>query len=260
VMAWIVDEYAKYHGFTPGVVTGKPMQLGGSPGRLSATGRGVAVIAERALADAGGALRGATVAVQGFGNVGSWAAHSLAALGARVVAVSDVRGGIYRRDGLDVDALMRESAQTGRLDGEGLERLTNDELLALDVDVLVPAALEDAIRADNADAVRARLVVEGANAPVTPAADVRLEARGVMVVPDILANAGGVTVSYFEWVQNTQRYRWSAARVDEELVRTMTTAYDDVRAAAREFGVSLRVGAFVLAMRRVAEATTLRGG
>jgi len=256
-----VDEYAKYNGFTPGIVTGKPLQLGGSAGRLAATGRGVAIVTERALADAGGSLRGATVAVQGFGNVGSWAAHSLAALGARVVAVSDVHGGVHDARGLDVDALMRRAAERRPLAGApGTEALTNEELLALDVDVLVPAAMEDAIRADNVDAVRARLVVEGANAPVTPAADARLEARGVTVVPDILANAGGVTVSYFEWVQNTQRFRWSAARVDEELVRTLDAAHAAVRAAAREFGVPPRVGAFVLALRRVVEATTLRGG
>ncbi len=261
VMAWIVDEYAKYEGYTPAVVTGKPLQLGGSLGRLQATGRGVAVIAERAAADAGLDLRGAHVAVQGFGNVGSWAAHALRALGARIVAVSDVGGGAFAGDGLDVDALRAHVAE-GRsvVEMPGTERITNEELLALDVDVLVPAALEHAITMANADAVRARLIVEGANAPVTPAADRRLAERGVTVVPDILANAGGVTVSYFEWVQNTQRYRWSAERVDEELVRTMTTAYDDVRATGRELGVRLRDAAFVLGVRRVAEATTLRGG
>ncbi|HEU4629915.1 MAG TPA: Glu/Leu/Phe/Val dehydrogenase dimerization domain-containing protein, partial [Gemmatimonadaceae bacterium] len=198
VMAWIVDEYAKYRGFTPGVVTGKPIPLGGSAGRLSATGRGVAIVAEQAAADVGLALRGATVAIQGFGNVGSWAAHSLAALGARIIAVSDVHGGVFRGDGLDVDALMAEVQASGSVVGaDGAEPITNDELLALEVDVLVPAALENAIRADNAGDVRARLVVEGANAPVTPSADAALEARGITVVPDILANAGGVTGSYF---------------------------------------------------------------
>ena len=242
-------------------MTGKPIQLGGSLGRLSATGRGVAVVAERAAADVGLTLRGARVAVQGFGNVGSWAAHYLAELGARVVAVSDVRGGVFNGDGLDVEALRAEVASAGTVAGApDTEAITNAELLALDVDVLVPAALEGEIHARNAGDVQARLVVEGANAPVTPAADVRLAERGVTVVPDILANAGGVTVSYFEWVQNTQRYRWSAARVDEELVRALGTAYADVRAAAEEFDASLRTGAFILAMRRVAEATALRGG
>jgi glutamate dehydrogenase (NAD(P)+) len=261
VMAWIVDEYAKYRGFTPAIVTGKPIPLGGSAGRLSATGRGVAIVTGRAAADAGVELRGATVAIQGFGNVGSWAAHSLAALGARVVAVSDVHGGVFRGDGLDVAALMELATRTGGIaDAEGVERITNDELLALDVDILVPAALEGAIRADNASDVRARLIVEGANAPITPSADEVLEARGITVVPDILANAGGVTGSYFEWVQNTQRFRWTAARVDEELVRTLTQAYADVRAAAHEFDVPLRLAAFILGVRRVAEATALRGG
>ena len=261
VMAWIVDEYAKYEGYTPAVVTGKPLQLGGSRGRLQATGRGVAIVAQQAAADIGLELRGARVAVQGFGNVGSWAAHSLRALGATVVAVSDVQGGIANERGLDVEALQAHAA-AGRSVVEWAEgsRVSNDELLALDVDVLVPAALENAITTANADAVRARLVVEGANAPVTPAADRRLAERGVTVVPDILANAGGVTVSYFEWVQNTQRYRWSAERVDEELVRTLTQAYADVRAAATECNAGLRDAAFVLGVRRVAEATTLRGG
>ncbi len=261
VMAWIVDEYAKYRGFTPGIVTGKPLPLGGLVGRLSATGRGVAIVTERAAPDVGVTLRGARVAVQGFGNVGSWAAHSLAALGARVVAVSDVHGGVFHGDGLDVEALMAESRSTGSIIGfDGVERISNEELLALDVDILVPAALEEAIRADNAGDVRARMVVEGANAPVTPSADDMLMTRGITVVPDILANAGGVTGSYFEWVQNTQRFRWSAQRVEDELVRTLTTAYGDVRAAAREFDCSLRTGAFILAVRRVAEATELRGG
>lgn len=261
VMAWIVDEYAKYRGFTPGIVTGKPLPLGGLVGRLQATGHGVAIVTERAAPDVGVTLRGARVAVQGFGNVGSWAAHSLSALGARVVAVSDVYGGVFHGDGLDVDALMAESKSTGSVTGlEGVERITNEELLALDVDILVPAALEKAIRSDNAANVRARMVVEGANAPITPTADEMLMTRGITVVPDILANAGGVTGSYFEWVQNTQRFRWTAERVEKELVRTLTAAYGDVRATAKEFDCSLREGAFILGVRRVAEATALRGG
>ncbi len=261
VMAWIVDEYAKFRGYTPGVVTGKPIPLGGSEGRLSATGRGVAIVTERATAEMGRSLRDARVAIQGFGNVGSWAARSLAALGARIVAVSDVNGGIFAGDGLDMDRLVRHVEATRTVAGfDGAEDITNDQLFALDVDVLVPAALENAIHEANARDVRARLVVEGANAPVTPAADLRLEENGVTIVPDILANAGGVTVSYFEWVQNTQRFRWSAERVDEELVRTMTRAYDGVRATSREHRTSLRVAAFILAIQRVAEATRLRGG
>jgi glutamate dehydrogenase (NAD(P)+) len=260
IMAWIVDEYSKFHGYQPGVVTGKPVQLGGSEGRISATGRGVAVIAEHAAGDLGLDLRGAEVAIQGYGNVGSWTAHFLHALGARVVAVSDVEGGVFQGDGIDPERARTAAAEEGSVVAlEGAERITNEDLLALDVDVLVPAALGGVIRGDNARGVRARLVVEGANAPVTPAADEVLEERGVQVVPDILANAGGVTVSYFEWVQNLQQFRWRAERVDEELVRTLGTAYAAVRAVAEESGVPLRRAAFMLAIRRVAEAMQLRG-
>ncbi len=260
VMAWIVDEYAKYHGYTPGIVTGKPIALGGSAGRLSATGRGVAIVAEQAARDIGLPMAGARVAVQGFGNVGSWSAHHLAALGARIVAVSDVAGGVYNASGFDVAALMHTAQTEGSVvatKGAGL--VTNDELLTMDVDILVPAALDAVIHSGNVDAVRARLIVEGANAPVTPTADLALEARGVTVVPDILANAGGVTVSYFEWAQNTQRVRWTAERVDEQLVVILQQAYVAVRAIAAQHGVSLRVGAFMLAVQRVAEAAQLRG-
>jgi glutamate dehydrogenase (NAD(P)+) len=260
VMAWIVDEYSKYHGFSPGVVTGKPVQLGGSLGRESATGRGVLFATQRAAADLGLELRGARVAVQGFGNVGSWAAHFLAEAGARVVAVSDVKGGVHAEKGLDVGAL-REQVTAGQSvveNGHGRE-ISNDELLALDVEVLVPAALGNVLHARNADDVKARLVVEGANHPTTPDADRIFEDRGVVVVPDIYANAGGVTVSYFEWVQNLQQFRWTADRVDSELKTIMDHAYDDVRAIATERSTDLRTAAFVLAIDRVAEATRLRG-
>ena len=261
VMAWIVDEYAKFHGFTPGVVTGKPLALGGSLGRTSATGRGVAIATQVAVTRLGRSLKGATVAIQGFGNVGSWSAHHLGAAGARVVAVSDVRGGVHNGDGLDVAELLRASATPEGIHGVGgTEPIANADLLALGVDVLVPAALGNAIHAENAAAVRARLIVEGANAPVSAEADVALEERGVPVVPDILANAGGVTVSYFEWVQNTQRVRWQEQQVDEMLQATMRSAFADVARQADDASVPLRTGAFVLALRRVAEATALRGG
>jgi glutamate dehydrogenase (NAD(P)+) len=260
VMAWIVDEYAKYRGFTPGVVTGKPVELGGSLGRDSATGRGVLFVTERAAAEMGMALAGARVAVQGFGNVGSWAAHFLHEAGARVVAVSDVHGGVYASGGLDVPRLREEAAAAGRIpEGAGEEAITNEELLALEVDVLVPAALGNVLHARNAGDVRARLVVEGANHPTTPDADEVFRTRGVTVLPDILANAGGVTVSYFEWVQNLQRFRWTAERVDVELRATMDAAYDAVRALATELSTDLRTAAFALAIRRVADATLLRG-
>jgi len=260
VMAWIVDEYSKFNGFSPGVVTGKPLELGGSLGRVSATGRGVAVVTGLAAADAGIDLEGATVAVQGFGNVGSWSASYLSEMGARVVAVSDVQGGIHRGDGLDVARLIETAKAEGTVVGaEGVDRISNEELLELDVDILVPAALGGVINAGNAGEVRARMIVEGANEPTTPAADDILDERGVIVVPDILANAGGVTVSYFEWVQNLQQFRWKAERVDEELVRIMTEAYREVRARRDAEDVSLRVAAFMVAIRRVASATKLRG-
>ncbi len=260
VMAWIVDEYAKYAGFTPGVVTGKPISLGGAIGRLDATGRGVSIVTERAVADLGMTLKGARVAIQGFGNVGSWTAHHLSNLGARIVAVSDVNGGIFNGDGFNPTALREAVAREGTIVGfPGAESITNEELLALDVDILIPAALGDVLNGSNASSVRAKLIVEGANGPVTPAADSVFEERGISVVPDILANAGGVTVSYFEWAQNTQRVRWTAEEVTRRLTDTVGTAYTDVHTIAVENRVPLRTAAFMLGVRRVAEAAALRG-
>jgi glutamate dehydrogenase (NAD(P)+) len=259
VMAWIVDEYSKFHGFSPGVVTGKPLELGGSLGRTSATGRGCLFAAERAAADMGLDLAGATVAVQGFGNVGSWAAHFFAEAGARIVAVSDVAGAVFAGDGLDVAQARRAVTEQGSVTAMKAERISNDELLALDVDILVPAALGNVIHGGNASDVRARMIVEGANHPTTPAADEILRAKDVVVLPDIFANAGGVTVSYFEWVQNLQQFRWSEERVDTELREVMNAAYDALRAVQEEFETDLRTAAFVLAIRRVSEAARLRG-
>lgn len=260
VMAWIVDEYSKFNGYSPAVVTGKPLEVGGSPGRHSATGRGVATITGRAAADLGLELDGATIAVQGFGNVGSWSAHFLHEMGAKIVAVSDVKGGVFLGDGLDVERLKTIVDAGGSVvEYEGAERIDNESLITSDVDVLVPAALGEVIHGGNAADVRARLVVEGANAPTTPVADEMLFDRGVTVVPDILANAGGVTVSYFEWVQNLQQFRWTAERVDTELTRIMAAAYDHVSRTAAERRVSLRTAAFVVAIQRVAAAVQLRG-
>lgn len=260
VMAWVVDEYSKYHGYAPAVVTGKPIELGGSPGRTSATGRGVLFATERVAADRGIELRGATVAIQGFGNVGSWAAHFLAEAGARVVAVSDVEGGIFSGDGLDIPRVRQVMDDAGTVVAhEAAERISNEELLALDVDIVVPAALGNVIHRGNAGDVRAKLIVEGANHPTTPGADEILRDRGVVVVPDIYANAGGVTVSYFEWVQNLQQFRWSAKRVDSELREIMDAAYDEVCGVADEHNTDLRTAAFAVAIRRVAGATRLRG-
>lgn len=262
VMAWMMDEYSKFHGYTPGVVTGKPVELGGSQGRLSATGRGLFFAVERIAPSLGIDLDGGTVAIQGFGNVGYWAARFLADAGCRIVAVSDVHGMVSHPEGLDVDALQEAVTQQGTLAATaqtGVRTLERDALIGQDVDILVPAALGGAIHAGNAQRVRARLIAEGANHPTTPDADEILAEQGVTILPDIYANAGGVTVSYFEWVQNLQQLRWDAQRVDEELRKLMGQAYDDMTAAAEEFRVDLRTAAFVVAVRRVAEAARLRG-
>jgi glutamate dehydrogenase (NAD(P)+) len=262
VMAWMMDEYSKFHGFTPGVVTGKPLELGGSAGRLSATGRGLFFAVERIAPEIGLDLDGATVAIQGFGNVGSWAARFLAAAGCRIVAVSDVRGTICLPGGFDVDELDRIRNQTGTImdvDDAGVEKLHRDELIAQQVDILVPAALGGAIHEKNAHRVRCRLIAEGANHPTTPEADAILADKGITVLPDIYANAGGVTVSYFEWVQNLQQMRWDGERVDSQLREVMHTAFDDLKSAADEFSVDLRTAAYVVAIRRVAGAARLRG-
>jgi glutamate dehydrogenase (NAD(P)+) len=260
VMAWIVDEYSKFHGYSPAVVTGKPVELGGSFGRESATGRGVLFAAQLAAPRAGFELEGSTVAVQGFGNVGSWAAKFFDEVGCRVVAVSDVKGAIHQGDGLDLAAVRRQLEETGSVVGlEGSDSITNEELLELDVDVLVPAALGGVIHARNASLVRARMIVEGANHPLTPEADDIFRDSSTLVIPDIYANAGGVTVSYFEWVQNLQQFRWTAERVDEELQKVMISAWGAITEIADEYSTDLRTAAFVLAIRKVAAATELRG-
>lgn len=261
IMAWIVDEYAKFHGWSPGVVTGKPLEVGGSEGRLAATGDGVGFLTARALGDMGLDVEGATVALQGFGNVGSFAALDLVHRGAKVVGASDALGGVFHGDGLDVAALRDAVREDGSVVAYGgpHESIDNATLLTLDVDVLVPAALGGVLTSENARDVRARLIVEGANGPTTPAADEVLEDRGVVVLPDILANAGGVTVSYFEWVQNSQRFRWRPERIREELERVLLAAYDHVTRTAEDAGVSYRLAAFMVGVSRVARAAELRG-
>ena len=259
VMGWIMDEYSKSHGFSPAVVTGKPLSLFGSEGREDATGRGVTVVLEEVLRDQGRTLEGVTVALQGFGNVGSFAARLMAERGARVVAVGDHAGGVSNAQGLDVDALAAWVREHRTVAGfPGGEAFDSPEVIGWDADVLVPAALEDAITKENAGDVRASIVIEAANAPVTPEADAILAQRGVVVVPDILANAGGVTVSYFEWAQNVQQFRWELEQVQEQLGRRMRRAYAAVRDVAQEKGVDLRTAAFVLAIRRVGAAATAR--
>jgi glutamate dehydrogenase (NAD(P)+) len=233
-MAWMFDAYSARYGYTPAIVTGKPVELGGAPGRDAATGRGALYCLEEAARDYELELDGATVAVQGFGNVGSWFARLAPEAGCRVIAVSDVHGGVAGANGLDLDALLAHTQATGTVVGApGTTPLTNEELLELEVDVLVPAALDRVIHADNAGRVRARYVVEAANHPVTPAADDLLYEHGVIVIPDILVNGGGVTVSYFEWVMNIQQFRWDEEQVNRELRKRMAAAWAEVKARRR---------------------------
>lgn len=259
-MAWMMDAYSSRYGYTPAIVTGKPVELGGSYGRDAATGRGVVHALREAAKDLGLNLEGATVAIQGFGNVGSWAARLIGELGCRVVAASDVRGGVHGGDGLDAQALYDHVQESGSVVGfPGAEPITNEELLELDVDVLMPAALSQVINERNADRLKAGAVIEAANHPVTPAADVILQERGIPVIPDILANAGGVTVSYFEWVQNIQQFRWEEQQVNEQLAKTMARAWQEIYARSTVDGIDLRLAAFAIAVEKVTRAAKLRG-
>lgn len=259
VMGWIMDEYSSSNGFSPAVVTGKPLALFGSEGREDATGRGVTIVLEEHLKKAGRTLEGVTVAFQGFGNVGSFAARLMAERGARVVAVGDHAGGVSNAAGLDVEALARWVNEHRTVAGfPGGDAFESAEVITWDVDVLVPAALEDAITKDSVNDVRAKLIVEAANAPTTPEANEILAERGVTVIPDILANAGGVTVSYFEWAQNVQQFRWELENVHDQLHRRMCRAYHAVHDVAKEKQVDLRTAAFMLAIRRVGDAAMAR--
>ncbi|MDB4888072.1 MAG: amino acid dehydrogenase [Gemmatimonadetes bacterium] len=261
VMAWLLDTYSKHVGrHTPAVVTGKPIALGGSLGRREATGRGCLIVIEEALAHLGIPFRGARVAVQGFGKVGGIAAELLHTAGATVVAIGDRSGAMYRKDGIDIPSAVQWLKSHALLEGfPGADAITNDELLALDVEVLVPAAMENVITSRNAAAIRARIICEGANGPTTAAADPILDANGVFVIPDILANAGGVTVSYFEWVQNRAAYYWSEAEVNGRLDGVMRRAFGEVRRTADQHGCSMRTAAYVLGVNRVATARRFRG-
>lgn len=261
VMAWIMDTYSMNIGYSvPSVVTGKPLGLGGSPGRNEATGRGCIYVAEEAAQTAGFSLSDSTVVVQGFGNVGSAAALIAQEHGARVIAVSDVRGGIYNPNGLNIPAVVAHVKETGSVVGySDADFLTNEELLELPCDILIPAALENQITRQNAADIRARMIVEAANGPTTPDADEILNDRGIIVVPDILANAGGVTVSYFEWVQGMQWLPWTIDEVNARLRTIMQESYSRVYAQSRERDVDLRTGAMCYAVDRVAEFTRLRG-
>jgi glutamate dehydrogenase (NAD(P)+) len=261
-MAWFMDTFSMNRGYSvPGVVTGKPVSIGGTLGRTEATGQGVAIVTREAMKALGRPLEGARVVVQGFGNVGSYAARFLRDMGCRVVGVSDSSGGVHNPKGLDLEELARFKQADGRYCDyrSGPDCVTNLELLELPCDILVPAALEGQLTEKNAPHIKARMVVEGANGPTTPGADAILAERGVVVLPDILANAGGVTVSYFEWVQDLQSHFWDKAVVYEKLEQKLTTAYGQVAALAQEPGTSMRMAAYQLAVRRVAEAIRLRG-
>ena len=261
VMAWIFDEYSSRHGYAPACVTGKPLAMGGSPGREAATGRGAVMVFEEVAKKEGWDPAVMTAAIQGFGNVGSYAARFMKELGVKVVAISGSRGAYFNGDGIDIEAAAAHRKETGTLEGlRGVEEISNEELLALDVDILLPAALGGVIHARNAANVKARVILEAANAPVTEEGEsILVDGGNVTLIPDVLASSGGVTVSYFEWVQNIQQFGWDEERVDGELGKIMSRATSEVYELAEEKQVSLRTAAFIVAIERIAEAERLRG-
>jgi glutamate dehydrogenase (NAD(P)+) len=260
-MAWLMDTYSMHRGYSvPGVVTGKPVSIGGSEGRSEATGRGVVYTVQEAAKTLDLELEGARVAVQGYGNAGEAVARFIHELGANVIAVSDSQGGIFNGDGLDLGRVTRHKQETGSVVGAPRTRpISNAELLELECDVLVPAALEGVITDHNAGQVRARIVAEAANGPTTPEADDVLRERGVLIIPDILCNAGGVTVSYFEWVQDREEFFWTIDEINARLRRVLVRAFEDVHRTAAEHDIGMRLAAYMLAVNRVAEATLTRG-
>ncbi|MCH7945703.1 MAG: Glu/Leu/Phe/Val dehydrogenase, partial [Armatimonadetes bacterium] len=262
VMSWIMDTFSMHAGYTvPGVVTGKPIELGGSEGRVEATGRGVIVTTEEAAKILDLDLSSAKVAIQGFGNVASVAGYLVSDLGAKVVAVSNSTGGIYNANGLPIHELCdRYVSPGGNIHNfKECDEITNEELIELDCDVLIPSAISQQIHKDNADKIKAKLVVEGANGPTTPEADQILSDKGVLVVPDILANAGGVVTSYFEWVQDLQNFFWEESEVNQRLTRIMRKAYAAVDQTMRTHKTDMRTAAMVIGVKRVADATIKRG-
>ena len=259
-MAWMMDAYGQIHGHTPGIVTGKPVELGGSVGRDSATGRGAIYVTTEMAKDMNMDPAGARIVVQGFGQVGSWAARIAAEQGCTVIAVSDVDGGTFNSQGLDVEALVKLKDEGGSVQNfKGGESISNNDLLELDCDILIPAAIDRVIHADNAPRVKAKVIIEAANHPLTPEADDILNDRGIRIVPDILVNAGGVIVSYFEWTQNLYQHTWDMDRVNDELSKIMTRAFTSVKDRVQAEGVTYREAAFLIGLERVAHVAELRG-
>ena len=261
VMAWVMDTYSMHVGHTEtAVVTGKPIEMGGSLGRREATGRGVMIVTREAAKHLGLNIKGATVAVQGFGNVGSVSADLLAGIGAKIVAVTDWKGGVINQTGLDIPKLLEYAAKHKTVEGfPGADPLDNDGLWGLDVDILIPAALENQITMENAPQIKAKILTEGANGPTTPDAHNHLHERGVFVIPDILANSGGVTTSYFEWVQDRHGYFWELDEVNMRLEKKMVEAFDDVLEKSLKYNVDLRTAAYIVAISRVGMVTKMRG-
>ncbi len=261
IMAWVMDPYSMPVGHTStAVVTGKPVEMGGSLGRREATGRGVMIAAREAGKHVGIGLKNARIAIQGFGNVGSVSAQLLAQQGARIVAVTDWKGGVFNEHGIDIEQLLAHSEQHRTVDGfSGGDPLPTDQVFGLDTDILIPAALENQITIENAPGIKARIIIEGANGPTTPDAHRNLHERGVFIVPDILANSSGVTTSYFEWVQDRYGYFWTLEEVNQRLERKMCEAFDDVLQTSLKFNVDMRTAAYIVAINRVATVTRMRG-
>ncbi|CAL0331178.1 unnamed protein product [Lupinus luteus] len=259
-MAWILDEYSKFHGHSPAVVTGKPIDLGGSLGRESATGLGLVFATEALFSEYGKSIADHTFVIQGFGNVGIWAAKSIYDRGGKVIAVSGITGAIKNPNGIDISALLKHKGNNGALkEFSGGEAMGPNELLVHECDVLIPCALGGVLNKENAADVKAKFIVEGANHPTDPEADEILSNKGVIILPDIYANSGGVTVSYFEWVQNIQGFMWEEEKVNNELKKYMTNAFQDIKKMCKTHNCDLRMGAFTLGLNRVAHATLLRG-
>lgn len=259
-MAWILDEYSKFHGYSPAVVTGKPIDLGGSLGRDAATGRGVLFATEALLNEYGKSISGQRVVIQGFGNVGSWAAQLISESGGKVVALSDITGAIKNSNGIDIPALLKHVKETRGVRGfHGADVIDPKSILVEDCDVLIPAALGGVINRENANDIKAKFIIEAANHPTDPEADEILAKKGVVILPDIYANSGGVTVSYFEWVQNIQGFMWDEEKVNDELRTYMTKGFKAVKEMCKTHACDLRMGAFTLGVNRVARATVLRG-